>query len=87
MKATILAVALSGVAFAAPGIYAADKGEGFKDLTNLKYSNELPVADAAASVERRDSATLASHEADKPVKDNRKLHYNQNNKMPIAESD
>ncbi|OAA67770.1 hypothetical protein LEL_10393 [Akanthomyces lecanii RCEF 1005] len=74
--AAVLAVALSGVAFAAPEIYATDKSEPFKDLSNLKYNNNLPIADAAADIERR--------EVSEPVKDNRNLHYNTNNKMPIA---
>lgn len=71
--ATVLAVVLSGVAF------AAYQPEEFKDLTNLKYKNELPVAEA---VMRRDSVEARS--ASKPYKDNRKLRYNANTKFPMA---
>ncbi len=77
MKAsTVLAFALTGAAFAAPEIYATDKSEPFKDLTNLKYSNDLPITEADTAVKLREAAN--------PVKDNRNLHYNAKNKMPIA---
>ncbi|KAJ2984316.1 hypothetical protein NQ176_g67 [Zarea fungicola] len=72
----ILAVAISGVAFAAPEVFAVDKSKPFKDLTNLKYNNELPLAKGAFPIERRNAAA--------PIKDNRKLHYNIKNKLPIA---
>lgn len=78
--ATILAVALSGVALAVPERkvpQGTDASKPFKDLTNLKYSDELPVADASAPIERRSGAPV-------PVKDNRNLHYNAKNKFPIA---
>ncbi|KAM3505040.1 hypothetical protein MY10362_003183 [Beauveria mimosiformis] len=79
MKPSIaLVLALSGAAFAAPKVYATDKSKPFKDLTDLEYSKNLPVAEAAAGFQHR--------EAFKPSKDNRNLHYNANNKMPIAAS-
>ncbi|KAK8141068.1 hypothetical protein G3M48_000896 [Beauveria asiatica] len=73
-----LVLALSGAAFAAPTVYVTDKSKPFKDLTDLEYSENLPVAEAAAGFQHR--------EASKPVKDNRNLHYNVNSKMPIAAS-
>ncbi|KAJ3497469.1 hypothetical protein NLG97_g1868 [Lecanicillium saksenae] len=42
--------------------------------------------DGTMAMPARREAALADHEAAKPVKDNRKLHYNKNTKMPIAAS-
>ncbi|TQV94857.1 hypothetical protein IF1G_06868 [Cordyceps javanica] len=77
MKANFLvAVALSSVVFAAPEVYAGVEKDFLKDLTRLQYSNNLPIAEAIANIERREAVW--------PIKDNRNLHYNTNSRMPIA---
>ncbi|TFB00951.1 hypothetical protein CCMA1212_007495 [Trichoderma ghanense] len=71
--AAFIAVALSGLALAAPTVQHA--GEEWKDLTHLKYANSKPIALADSKAEKRAASAV-------PVKDNRNLHYS--NDMPIA---
>jgi predicted DNA binding CopG/RHH family protein len=76
MKFSVLALAAaSGLAVALPGKMAQSEERnvnGWKDLTDLKYSQEIPVA--KVNLQRRKSNV--------PVKDNRDLVYSSN--LPLA---
>jgi hypothetical protein len=76
--AAFIAVALSGLALAAPSMKRA--GQEWKDLTTLKYANSVPVSIAnAKKVETKRSANSV------PSKDNRNLKYSHN--LPIAKAE
>lgn len=74
--AAFIAVALSGLALAAPATKA---GTEWKDLSTLKYANSVPIAIAKGdrTAAKRAAAAL-------PIKDNRNLHYSHD--LPIAKA-
>ncbi|UKZ81482.1 hypothetical protein TrVFT333_009254 [Trichoderma virens FT-333] len=67
--AAFIAVALSGLALAAPSFKRT--GTEWKDLTDLKYANSVPV-----SIAKGDRAAVKRAAADVPVKDLRNLKHN-----------
>ncbi|KAM6484723.1 hypothetical protein HDV62DRAFT_356339 [Trichoderma sp. SZMC 28011] len=79
--AAFIAVALSGLALAAPSMKRA--GTEWKDLTDLKYANSVPVSiakgdrTAVKTAEKRAADVAAAA----PVKDLRNLKYSHD--MPI----
>ncbi|EHK17299.1 uncharacterized protein TRIVIDRAFT_82898 [Trichoderma virens Gv29-8] len=73
--AAFIAVALSGLALAAPSFKRT--GTEWKDLTDLKYANSVPV-----SIAKGDRAAVKRAAADVPVKDLRNLKYS--NDIPVA---
>ncbi|KAL7947555.1 hypothetical protein V8C42DRAFT_318100 [Trichoderma barbatum] len=76
--AAFIAVALSGLALAAPNVKRA--GTEWKNLSELKYANSVPVSIAKGDRTslRKDTKRAASV----PVKDLRPLKYS--NEIPVA---
>ncbi|KAM0263884.1 hypothetical protein ACHAQJ_000919 [Trichoderma viride] len=77
--AAFIAVALSGLALAAPSFKR--EGKEWKDLTTLKYANSVPVAIANGAKHSEAKRGAAA----RPVKDNRNLHYSHD--LPIAKAE
>ncbi|KAL7793740.1 hypothetical protein V8C37DRAFT_378082 [Trichoderma ceciliae] len=75
--AAFIAVALSGLALAAPSFKRT--GTEWKDLSELKYANSVPIAIAKGGAKHAEDKRAASAV---PVKDNRHLKYV--NELPIA---
>ncbi|KAH6604431.1 hypothetical protein Trco_007877 [Trichoderma cornu-damae] len=74
--AAFIAVALSGLALAAPGFKRT--GVEWKDLTTLKYANSMPISIVKGEEHSEDKRAASAI----PVKDNRNLQYANN--LPIA---
>lgn len=74
--AAFVAIALSGLALAAPSFKRA--GSEWKDLTTLKYANSVPIAVSKNAEHDKRAASAV------PVKDNRNLHYSHD--LPIAKA-